>query len=208
MEVHPTSNAENELRLRHCSSDEAVAIFAEAQEGSTISFRAKSANLADDWNLAFATKRAGHFEVFFDKDPENKLIFNNDDESKSLLSANLWEIGWYSLVEEHQNLTSLERIDISNEEKHVTDTEMEEFSLLQEFKGRSFECAKGHYLNQLYSHVHLGKLLCAQTTKFFSTPSHMCFFLLYELKMWKTLWLLYAVQLMTLQHSFPFVRLC
>ena len=50
-----------------------MAIFAEAQEGSTISFRAKSANLADDWNLAFATKRAGHFEGFFDKDPEIKI---------------------------------------------------------------------------------------------------------------------------------------
>ena len=104
MEVNRASTAESELRLRHCSSDQAVSIFADAPEGRTITFCAKSANLTDNWNVAFATKKVDHFEVFFEKDPENKLIFNNDDESKSLLTSNLWEIGWYSLVEENQHL--------------------------------------------------------------------------------------------------------
>ena len=64
MEVNRTSTAESELRLRHCSSDQAVSIFADAPEGITITFCAKSANLTDNWNVAFATKKVDHFEGF------------------------------------------------------------------------------------------------------------------------------------------------
>ena len=145
MEVHQTSTAESELRLRHCSSDQTVSIFADTPEGRVITFCAKSANLTDNWNatVAFATKKVDHFEVFFEKDPENKLIFNNDDESKSLLSSNLWEIGWYSLVEENQHMTSQKPTDISKEGNNFNDTEMEEVSMIRQFKGRSFECTNG-----------------------------------------------------------------
>ena len=89
------------------------------------------------------------------------------------------EIGWYSLVEEHQNFTSLERIDISNEEKHVTDTEMEEFFLLQEFKGRSFECAKETLFESIVFSRASGEVtLCTNDKVLFNSQPYVFFFAL------------------------------
>ena len=86
------------------ASDQAVSIFADTPEVRAITFCVKRANLTDNRNVAFVTKKVDRYKVFYEKDPENKLIFNNDGESKSLLTSNLWEIGWYSLVEENQHL--------------------------------------------------------------------------------------------------------
>ena len=52
----------------------------------------------EDWKLAFAAKKEDHFEFLWMKILK-KDRFKFDDEMKSLLSANLWEIGWYSLLQ-------------------------------------------------------------------------------------------------------------
>ena len=83
------------------------------------------------------------------------------------------------MVQEHQNLTSLEPIDISNKEKHVTDTEMEEFSLLQEFKGRSFECAKGTLFESIVFSRASGEVtLCTNDKVLFNSQPYVFFFAL------------------------------
>ena len=73
-----------------------------ANKGMTIKFAAKTASLDEDWKVAFATKKGDHFEVFFEENTEEKHIFKFEDETKSLLSANLWEMGWYSLLQDER----------------------------------------------------------------------------------------------------------
>ena len=105
-----------------------------ANEGMTIKFAAKTASLDEDWKVAFATKKGDHFEVFFEENTEEKYIFKFEDETKSLLSANLWEMGWYSLLQDERARDDCES-DISKEKpREVSEKNCDAI----EFKGKSF----------------------------------------------------------------------
>ena len=99
MEVMPTTVSISEFRLRPVSSVEAVSIMETAKENTTLKFAVKTASLDEDWKLASATNKLDYFEVFSNDKPELKLIYKFDAEVKSLLSANLWEMGWYFLIQ-------------------------------------------------------------------------------------------------------------
>ena len=130
MEVMPAAVGISEFRLRPLSSVEAVSIMETAEENSTLKIAVKTTSLEEDWKLASATKKIDHFEVFFHNNPEVKLIYKFDDEVNSLLSANLWEMGWYSLLEDDAPEGDLGKEQSSEEEVIFGD--------VIEFKGKSF----------------------------------------------------------------------
>ena len=57
----------------------------------------KCGDLTSAWENATAVKKDGFFECINDENPSKSASLPFDDEKTSLLSTNLWEMGWYSL---------------------------------------------------------------------------------------------------------------
>ena len=98
-------NDSNALRypLENC-----VDVFRNAEEGEriTMSFVAKTDDIyRGEWHKATASKKEDHFEVIFDENPSIILQYYNSDEQKSLVSENLWAIGWYMLPDQADALS-------------------------------------------------------------------------------------------------------
>ena len=76
-----------------------VCRFRNAVEGEKILFCAKMTDLNGEWVEGIAEKKGEAFSVVLANNPDQAIIYNNDDEHKSLISDNLWTLGWYKLRE-------------------------------------------------------------------------------------------------------------
>ena len=88
---------DNERQQCTSLSKNCVNVFRNAEEGERITFVAKTDDIGGEWHKATASKKGDHFEVIFDENPSIILQYYNSDEQKSLVSENLWAIGWYML---------------------------------------------------------------------------------------------------------------
>ena len=79
------------------SSQEIVMRLNSLDREQSVKIRMKCGDLTSAWKNATAVKRDGFFECIIDEDPSEPGALPFDDERTSLLSVDLWEIGWYSL---------------------------------------------------------------------------------------------------------------
>ena len=63
--------------------------------GESFTYQCKKQKLDDEWSDCKAVKQDDHFVVIFGPEFEDTRIIPFEDEECSLLSSNLWEIGWY-----------------------------------------------------------------------------------------------------------------
>ena len=63
-------------------------------------FAAKKPDLMGNWFSATATKHADFFEVIYDDSTLEVQKVPFDDERESLLSENLWELGWFGVPQQ------------------------------------------------------------------------------------------------------------
>ena len=99
---------DNERQQCTSLSKNCVDVFRNAEEGEriTMSFVAKTDDIyRGEWHKATASKKEDHFEVIFDENPSIILQYYNSDEQKSLVSENLWAIGWYMLPDQADALS-------------------------------------------------------------------------------------------------------
>ena len=66
--------------------------------GESFDFMCKNSSLQDEWTSAKAIKREGVFEIYQDGLDEKSKQIEFDDEKESIMSANLWEAGWFSIT--------------------------------------------------------------------------------------------------------------
>ena len=75
---------------------EIISLLREMPIGESFCFRTKIKSVNEEWSAAKALKGDGFFEIFVDAMGElpKKVLF--DDEGESLLSENLWQLGWFA----------------------------------------------------------------------------------------------------------------
>ena len=81
------------------SSVESIAAFLQTLPvGDVFVYQCKLHNLQDEWINCKSLKFEDHFLTYTESDDTlpSKVLF--DDEEKSILSSNLWEIGWFRLI--------------------------------------------------------------------------------------------------------------
>ena len=66
--------------------------------GKSFDFMCKNSSLQDEWTSAKAVKRESVFEIYQDGLDEQSKQIEFDDEKESIMSANLWEAGWFSIT--------------------------------------------------------------------------------------------------------------
>ena len=95
-----------------------------------------------DWLPATAPKKADHFKVIFDNSPSEVIQYFFEDERKSLLSENLWEIGWYKLLGDPSPLTDAVTASRANEVRGFglgkSPANKVTVSIIDSFKGNCF----------------------------------------------------------------------
>ena len=100
MEVRDKNIGDSKFGLPRFSSVEAASIMETEYEGSTVKCAAKTAQSRWRLETCLCRKEIWAFWVYLNLNAEQKTVFKFDDEMKSLLSANLWEIGLYSLLQD------------------------------------------------------------------------------------------------------------
>jgi len=94
-----TENTPEHVSLPPFSSfDEVVSFLKQLPVGETFHFQCKQKNLDEQWTNTKAVKGESFFEIVSDVEGSlpHKVPF--DDEAQSILSLNLWEIGWFRVL--------------------------------------------------------------------------------------------------------------
>ena len=83
-----------------CSYAKIIAKLEAMSHENSIRIRMKLGDLTSDWTSATAVKKEGYFECSMDNSELDPVALPFEDETKSLLSLDLWKCGWYSLPDE------------------------------------------------------------------------------------------------------------
>jgi hypothetical protein len=118
------------------TTEQSFNVFHSSAVGDCIQFLAKKGDIGGEWQNASATRKADHFAVVFESDPATICQYFFEDEQHSLLSKNLWELGWYKLPE------SIMAVGSGSKESDITEIPRGEDPskfTITEFKGKSFD---------------------------------------------------------------------
>ena len=74
-----------------------VSFLKDLQEGESLLISVKLGDLQSEWKSATATKRPQDFMIKYDDISLKDEVCPFDDKTRSLLSGNLWQIGWFQL---------------------------------------------------------------------------------------------------------------
>ena len=206
-------NIENGKEQCSVKASKHIERFQIAAEGETIPFAAKMGDLGGDWLPATATKKSDHFEVVFDKSPSEVVQYFFEDEQKSLLSENLWEIGWYKLLKLEDRSTSTDEPsanEVIGSDLGNSPIDEASVSIVHNFKGNCFE---GELLSgekcKFFESVERGdgtKSLCfAAKDAVVSDSKNALFFLLCSPFMDQNLVPLFSPSIRIFHHSFLFL---
>ena len=78
-----------------CSYAKIIAKLEAMSHENSIRIRMKLGDLTSDWTSATAVKKEGYFECSMDNSELDPVSLPFEDETKSLLSLDLWKCGWY-----------------------------------------------------------------------------------------------------------------
>ena len=73
-----------------------IAHLEELPIGCSFQFLCKQKSLTEDWVQANAVKDDGFFVVTIDSSDKDPMFVAFDDETSSIMSANLWKSGWFA----------------------------------------------------------------------------------------------------------------
>ena len=97
--MNSNSNAETDTvdqqEICVSSPDSIVSVLKDLEEGESVIISVKRGSLQSEWNNAIATKGPKDFIIKYDDISLDDEVCPFDDESRSLLSENLWQIGWF-----------------------------------------------------------------------------------------------------------------
>ena len=97
--MNSNSNAETDTvdqqEICVSSPDSIVSVLKDLEEGESVIILVKRGSLQSEWNNAIATKGPKDFIIKYDDISLDDEVCPFDDESRSLLSENLWQIGWF-----------------------------------------------------------------------------------------------------------------
>ena len=95
MEPATPNSVQNDLNTVSSNIKMVISQLEALAVGETFVYQCKKQKLDDEWSDCKAVKQDGHFVVSVGPEFEDTLRLPFEDEECSLLSANLWEIGWF-----------------------------------------------------------------------------------------------------------------